>query len=58
MAKVENISEPAGLIVSGDGTWRKRGFMSLQGVVSLIGLHSGKVLDVIIVLQTMRILKE
>lgn len=39
--KPENV-----LSVSGDGSWAKRGFTSLVGIVSLIGLHSGKVLDV------------
>lgn len=34
--------------VSGDGTWKKRGFASLYGVSSLIGNYSGKVLDVLI----------
>lgn len=35
------------LIVSGDGTWKKRGFNSLYGVSSIIGFYSGKVLDVL-----------
>lgn len=34
-----------GLTVSGDGTWRKRGFSSLYGLVSLIGYYVGKVVD-------------
>lgn len=34
------------LAVSGDGSWRKQGFASLQGVVSLIGHRTGKVLDI------------
>lgn len=34
--------------VSGDGTWSKRGFSSLFGVVSLIGKNTNKVLDVIV----------
>ncbi|XP_066581799.1 LOW QUALITY PROTEIN: uncharacterized protein [Prorops nasuta] len=34
------------LTVSGDGTWKKRGFSSLYGVASLIGYYSGKILDV------------
>lgn len=34
------------LIVSEDGTWKKRGFTSLFGVTSLIGYFSGKVLDI------------
>lgn len=36
------------LTVSGDGTWHKRGFTSLYGVVSLIGQYTGKVLDVLV----------
>ena len=36
------------IVVSGDGSWRKRGFQSLHGVSSLIGNFSGKVLDIII----------
>ncbi|XP_012232335.2 uncharacterized protein [Linepithema humile] len=35
-----------GITVSGDGTWRKRGFSSLFGVVSLIGWCTGKVVDI------------
>ena len=34
------------LIVSGDGSWRRRGFSSLQGISSVIGLNTGKVIDV------------
>lgn len=34
------------LKVSGDGSWKKRGFKSLYGVTSLIGYYSGKVIDV------------
>lgn len=37
-----------GLTVSGDGTWRKRGFSSRYGVSTIIGYYSGKVIDVII----------
>jgi len=46
--KAECIShnENDGLIVSSDGTWRKRGFSSLFGLVSLIGWFTGKVLDI------------
>lgn len=36
------------LSVSGDGSWEKRGFTSLIGVVSLIGKFTGKILDVIV----------
>ncbi|XP_018315739.1 uncharacterized protein [Mycetomoellerius zeteki] len=39
-------TEPAGLTISGDGTWMKRGFSSLHGVVTLIGHYSGQVIDV------------
>ncbi|XP_039302928.1 uncharacterized protein LOC120357167 [Solenopsis invicta] len=39
----ENVTE---LAVSGDGTWQKRGFSSLFGVCSLIGVHSKKIIDV------------
>lgn len=31
--------------VSGDGSWKKRGFKSLYGVTTLIGYYSGKVID-------------
>lgn len=34
-----------GIIVSGDGTWMKRGFSSLFGVATLIGHFTGKVID-------------
>ena len=34
--------------VSGDGTWKKRGYSSLYGVSTLIGYYSGKVLDVFV----------
>ncbi|CAH2100864.1 unnamed protein product [Euphydryas editha] len=33
------------LKVSGDGTWKKRGFKSMYGVTTLIGYYSGKVVD-------------
>lgn len=31
--------------VSGDGSWKKRGFTSLYGVTTLIAHYSGKVID-------------
>ncbi|KAG8226571.1 hypothetical protein J437_LFUL004743 [Ladona fulva] len=34
--------------VSGDGSWKKRGFTSLLGLASLIGWYTGKVLDVLV----------
>ena len=37
-----------GLTVSGDGTWRKRGFSSLFGVSTVIANYTGKVIDAII----------
>jgi len=36
------------LKVFGDGSWKKRGFKSLYGVVMFIGYYSGKVIDLII----------
>ena len=33
------------LTVSGDGTWQKRGHTSKNGVVTLIGVKSGKAID-------------
>lgn len=41
-------NEPLHLTVSGDGTWSKRGFSSLFGVITLIGKYTNKVLDVMI----------
>ncbi|XP_071577515.1 uncharacterized protein [Temnothorax nylanderi] len=34
--------------VSGDGSWKKRGFSSLYGVTTLIAYYSGKVIDLIV----------
>ncbi|KYM95878.1 hypothetical protein ALC62_13471 [Cyphomyrmex costatus] len=34
--------------ISGDGTWKKRGYTSLFGVASLIGYYSGKIIDVVV----------
>ncbi|KAK3933236.1 Large tegument protein deneddylase [Frankliniella fusca] len=36
------------ITVSGDGSWQKRGFSSLFGVVTLIGLLTGKVIDFLV----------
>lgn len=36
------------ITVSGDGTWRKRGFSSLFGVATLIGKATGKVVDAVV----------
>ena len=37
-----------GISVSGDGSWRKRGFSSLFGVTTRIGSFSGKIVDIIV----------
>lgn len=42
------IDDTTDVTVSGDGTWKKRGFSSLYGVSTLIGYYSGKVLDIFI----------
>jgi len=42
------IEDTTNATVSGDGTWKKRGFSSLYGVATLIGYYSGKVLDVFV----------
>lgn len=48
-AKEKELSEQdgdfRGLTVSGDGTWKKRGFSSLLGVTTLIGWRTGKIID-------------
>ena len=36
------------LTVSGDGTWKKRGYNSLFGVTTLIGVYSNKVIDTVV----------
>lgn len=45
-SEANNVEDTDELTVSGDGTWKKRGFSSLFGVSSLIGHYSGKVLDI------------
>lgn len=37
-----------GITVSGDGSWRKQGFSSLFGLVTLIGWYTGKVVDILV----------
>lgn len=34
--------------VSGDGTWKKRGFSSLFGITTLIGKYTSKVVDLVV----------
>lgn len=41
----EKDGETSGLTVSGDGTWKRRGFSSLLGATSLIGWRTGKIMD-------------
>lgn len=41
-------NEPRHLTVSGDGSWKKRGFSSLFGLATLIGKYTNKVIDVVI----------
>ena len=38
----------AHLTVSGDGTWKKRGFSSLFGISTLVGMYSKRVLDTVV----------
>ena len=46
LCKQQNVENTVELTVSGDGTWKKRGFTSLYGVSSIIGYYTGKVLDI------------
>lgn len=36
------------LKVSGDGSWKKRGFSSLFGVTMLIGYYTSKIIDIVV----------
>ena len=36
------------LTVSGDESWKKRGYTGLYGVASLIGYYSGKIVDIFV----------
>ncbi|GBM74674.1 hypothetical protein AVEN_58515-1 [Araneus ventricosus] len=44
--EVKNLKRSGSCGVSVEGTWQKRGYMSLNGCVSAISIDSGKVLDV------------
>ncbi|KAJ8953477.1 hypothetical protein NQ318_023598 [Aromia moschata] len=46
--EANNSDELDGLTVSGDGSWRKRGFNSLYGVSAIIGHYSGQVGDLLV----------
>lgn len=48
ICKANNLQDTSELTVSGDGTWKKRGFSSLFGVASLIGYYTGKVIDILV----------
>ncbi|EZA47079.1 hypothetical protein X777_16771 [Ooceraea biroi] len=45
---VKNERPPTELKISGDGSWKKRGFTSLFGVTTIIGYYSGKVIDLVV----------
>lgn len=36
------------LTISGDESWKKRGYTSLYGMTSLIGYYSGKIIDIFV----------
>lgn len=46
--KENDLTDTTDVTVSGDGTWKRRGFASLYGVSTLIGYYSDKVLDVFV----------
>lgn len=43
--KEEELTGSREVYVSGDGSWRKKGFTSLQGVATVIGNRTGQVVD-------------
>ena len=43
--KQENYGSPVNTAVSVDGSWQKRGFTSMNGVVTVISVNNGKILD-------------
>lgn len=45
---MENASTNLLRRISGDGSWKKRDFSSLFGVFTIIGKHTGKVIDLIV----------
>ncbi|XP_054011920.1 uncharacterized protein LOC128894287 [Hylaeus anthracinus] len=44
----ENVNPPIDISVSGDGTWKKRGYNSLFGIATLIGKYTGKVVNLVV----------
>ena len=51
----ENDDGMVDIAVSGDGTWRKRGYTSLYGVVAALSVVTGKVLDVEVMSKECRV---
>ena len=47
-ANIKNNRPATDFKVSGDGSWKKRGFSSLFGVTTLIAHYTGKVIDLIV----------
>lgn len=45
-AEIDLTGDKDSIVILGDGSWRKRGFSSLQGIVAVIGNSTGKILDV------------
>ena len=53
-SELYSASESSGVVetsVSGDGTWQKRGHSSLHGIVNVISMETGKVLDTEVLTQ-------
>ncbi|GBN36161.1 hypothetical protein AVEN_162050-1 [Araneus ventricosus] len=42
----ELLTGSSDIMVSGDGTWKTRGYSSIVGVCTVIGAESGKVIDI------------
>ena len=42
---VDNNVEVVNIMISADGTWQRRGFSSLNGVVTIIANNIGKCID-------------
>lgn len=48
MQNAEHANPMTDISVSGDGTWKKRGFCSLFGITTLIGKYTSKVVDLVV----------
>ena len=44
-SKLRGATDTANVSVSVDGTWQRKGFTSLNGVISAISIDNGKVFD-------------